>query len=61
MVALNQRRISLAALHHIGINGPLRQEIHLPDLFRLFFKYADKFFADDFPLLLRFPMAGQFL
>lgn len=48
-----------ATLHHIGINGSLRQEIHLPDLFRLFFKYADKFFAYYFTLLFRFCYTGK--
>ena len=59
MVALDDRRIAGAGLDDIGVDGALRQEIHLADLLRFLLKDADEFFADDLALSLRLGHAGQ--
>ena len=52
-MALDHRRISFAALDHVGINRSLHEHIDLAQLLCLILKYADKFLADDLSLLLR--------
>ena len=52
-MALDYRRISFAALDHVGINRSLHEHVDLAQLLCLILKYADKFLADDLSLLLR--------
>ena len=52
-MALDHRRISFAALDHVGIDGSLHKHVDLAQLLCLILKYADKFLADDLSLLLR--------
>ena len=59
VVRLDDGGHAQAALDDVGINGALDEEIDLPDLFRFRFKDANKFFADDFALLLGIDNAFQ--
>ena len=62
MMALNRSGFaSQAAFHHVGVNRALRQIIHSADFLRFFLKYADKFLADNFTLLLRLAHACQLI
>ena len=60
MMTFDDRRISSARLNHIRINGTLHQVIYPSNLFGLFFKYTDKFLANEFAFFLRFGYTGQF-
>ena len=53
-------RCLCSALHDIGINSSLRQEINPFQLSCFFFKNTDKFSADDLSLLFRICNALQF-
>ena len=50
-MALDHRRISFAALDHVGINRSLHKHIDLAQLLCLILKYADKFLTDNFTFL----------
>ena len=41
------RSAGTAGFHHVRINGPLDQEVHVTDLFGFFFEDPDEFFPDD--------------
>ena len=59
VVRLDDGGFAQAALDDVGINSALDEEIDLADLFRFSFKDADKFFANDFTLLLGIDNAFQ--
>ena len=49
-----------AGFHHVRIDGPLDQEVHMTDLFGFFFEDPDEFFPDDLPFLFRVADALEF-
>src|SRR5699024_2843987 len=62
MMALDHRRLAAqAALHNVGVDGALSQEIHSANLFGLFLKDADELLTNNFTLALRSGLSGQFL
>jgi len=44
---------AFSALYHIGIKGPLEQEIKMPQVPSFFFKHLNEQISYDFSLLLR--------
>ena len=60
MVALDDHALAAqTGLHHVGIDGALRQKVHGADLLGFLLKDADEFLADDLPLPLRIGHAHQ--
>ena len=59
MMTLDHGRSSFAAFDHIRVNGSLRQNMYVPQLFRFLFKDPDEFLADDPALSFRLRHACQ--
>ena len=53
MVALDDSGLAGAALHHVGVNGALAQEVHFAQLLALRLEDPDELLADDLPFPLR--------
>src|SRR5699024_290667 len=61
VVALDRGGLAAqAALHHVGVDGALRQKIYRADLFGFLFKDADKLLPDDLALAFGGFHTGQF-
>ena len=58
-MALDDSGVPGARFDHVGINGALRQEVHLADLLGLFLKNPDELLPDDLPLMLGLVHPGQ--